>query len=219
MRKMGSVLLTVIMMVAFACNSVNKSSGPEKITIEGNQFVTEAGDTVVFRGLNIKDPHNLEEDGRYTFSHFEEAVNWGANVIRLPIHPGAWRERGQEEYLALIDTAIVWARDLDVHLILDWHSIGNLHAEMFQNKMYVTTFTETKEFWNIVSERYADEPVIAMYELFNEPTVGGERFGEMTWEQWKEMNLEMISVIRKNSDDAVILVAGFNWAYDLTPIK
>lgn len=217
--KVLTVGLSLLTILFSACNSASDPSGPEKITVQGNTFVNASGEEVVFRGLNIRDPHNLEEEGRYTKSHFEEAVNWGSNVIRLPIHPEAWRDRGKEAYLVLIDSAIVWARDLNVHLILDWHSIGNLHAEKFQSKNYITSMEETLEFWDLISERYADEPVIAMYELYNEPTVGGERFGEMTWEQWKEMNLEMISVIRKNTEDAVILVAGFNWAYDLVPIK
>ncbi len=214
-----ATLLFLSVFMFLACNGEPEASGPEKIVVLGNKFVTASGEEVVFRGLNIKDPHDLDREGHFTKDHFEEAVSWGANVIRLPIHPMAWRDRGQEAYLALIDSAIVWARDLDVHLILDWHSIGNLYAEKFQSKNYNTSMEETLEFWDIVAKRYADEPVVAMYELYNEPTVGGERFGEMSWGQWKVMNLEMISVIRKYTEDAVILVAGFNWAYDLVPIK
>ncbi len=63
----------------------------EWIRIEGNKFVTESGKTIIFQGVNIRDPHNLEEEDHWTKSHFEETKNWGANIVRLPIHPWPWR--------------------------------------------------------------------------------------------------------------------------------
>jgi len=106
-----------------------------------------------------------------------------------------------------------------LYLILDLHSIGNLKAELFQNKGYITTREETYEFWHTMSKKYTNEPVIAMYELFNEPTISGERFGDCSWSEWKKMNQEMIDIIRENNPKAVILVTGFDWGYDLTPVK
>jgi hypothetical protein len=194
-------------------------SSLEYIYVEGNHFVKESGETIVFQGVNIRDPHNLAQEGRWTFDHFAKAKEWGSNVIRLPVHPASWRERGQDEYLQLIDQAVEWAHQLDIYLILDWHSIGNLKEEKFQSKGYITTLQETKGFWHAVSKRYAREPAVAMYELFNEPTVSGERFGEMTWAEWKEINMQLIRIIRMNHPAAVVLVAGFNWAYDLTVVK
>lgn len=191
----------------------------EYIYVQGNKFVNELGETMVFRGVNIRDPHNLELDGHWSISHFEKAKEWGANVIRIPVHPAAWRERGQEEYLKLIDQAVEWARSLKLYLIIDWHSIGNLKEEKFQNKMYITTEQETNAFWFAVSKRYAREPVVAMYELFNEPTVSGDRFGEMTWAEWKAINEKLIRTIRVNHPAAVVLVAGFDWAYELRNVR
>ena len=210
-----SLSLILFLLPAYAQNE----KPMEWISVEGNRFVNESGETRIFQGVNIRDPHGLAKDGRWEKAHFEEAKKWGANVIRLPIHPGAWRERGEAGYLQLIDQAVTWARELGLYLILDWHSIGNLKEEKFQNKMYITTLEETHSFWNVVSRRYVDEPVVAMYELYNEPTISGDRFGEMTWSEWKQINEEMIRIIRGNHPKAVILVAGFNWAYDLMPIK
>jgi aryl-phospho-beta-D-glucosidase BglC (GH1 family) len=200
-----------------SCEQENGSSG--WIRIDGNHFVDDSGTTVVFQGVNIRDPHNLEEEGHWTKSHFQEAKTWGANVIRLPIHPPSWRARGEEGYLALIDQAVEWARELELYLILDWHSIGNLKMEMFQHEMYITSVKETSAFWNSVSSRYANEPVVLMYELYNEPTISGDNFGDMSWEEWKAINEDLIAVIRKNHPRSLIGVAGFNWAYDLTPVR
>lgn len=211
-------LSLVLAWLLLPCNAQH-TKPMDWVSIEGNRFVNGSSETLIFHGVNIRDPHNLEEEGHWSLAHFQEAKNWGANVIRLPIHPRAWRIRGEEAYLKLIDQAVAWARKLDLYLILDWHSIGNLKEEKFQHDMYITTLKETHHFWETVAERYASEPVVAMYELYNEPTISGDRFGDMSWTEWKKMNEEMIRIIRKKHSKAVVLVAGFNWAYDLTPVK
>jgi len=212
-------VMIMLFMILFPLLTVAQSSTMDWIWTDANRFVNESEETVIFHGVNIRDPHNLELDGHWTRGHFEEARRWGADIIRLPVHPGAWRTREKEDYLRLLDQGVQWARELGLYLIIDWHSIGNLKEELFQHEMYETTVEETEDFWDIVSQRYAREPVIAMYELYNEPTVSGDRFGEMTWKEWKAMNEEMIRIIRENHPRAVILVAGFDWAYDLTPVK
>jgi hypothetical protein len=63
------------------------------------------------------------------------------------------------------------------------------------------------------------EPAVLMYEPYNEPTISEENFGNMSWEEWKQINEEIITVIRNNHPSSLMGVAGFNWAYDLTPIK
>jgi aryl-phospho-beta-D-glucosidase BglC (GH1 family) len=216
-------LTSAVLILAWIClpflNNAQTTHSPEWIKVDGNKFVNESGKTVIFQGVNISDPDKLAKAGKWEKKHFEEAKNWGANIIRLPIHPATWRERGSENYIMLLDQAVEWARELDIYLILDWHSIGNLKTEQFQNQGYITTKEETYEFWRIMSKKYADEPVMAMYELYNEPTTSGERFGECSWSEWKQMNQEMIDIIRKNHQNAVILVTGFDWGYDLTPVK
>ncbi|MBN2697904.1 MAG: glycoside hydrolase family 5 protein [Bacteroidales bacterium] len=218
-----NLMILVWLIPAFFMNPITMLSQEENtmegIWTEGNRFVKESGETILFQGVNFSDPHVLDSKGRWTRAHFEEAQKWGSNIIRLPVHPWAWRERGEESYLELLDRGVEWARELGLYIILDWHSIGNLKEEKFQNKGYITTLEETKNFWRAVSGRYAGEPAVAMYELFNEPTITGERFGEMTWAEWKAMNEEMIRLIREHHPRAVILVTGFDWGYDLTPVR
>lgn len=216
-RLLITVTLAAIFIPLHSCSQDNPV--PERVSVSGNRFVNESGETLVFHGVNIRDPHNLAGEGHWSLDHFREAKEWGANIIRLPVHPRAWRERGEEGYLALLDQAVTWANELDLYLILDWHSIGNLKEEKFQHPMYITTLEETEAFWNAVSARYAGDPAVAMYELYNEPTVSGERFGECSWSEWKAINEKLTGIIRANHPGAVILVAGFDWAYDLTPVK
>jgi len=220
--KKSSILfiLTCLSLLLFISNSGAQAPVPlERISIRGNKFVNESGETVIFHGVNIQDPHDLDRSGHWNLDHFREAKSWGANVIRLPVHPRSWRNRGEESTLQLLDLAVQWAKELNLYLILDWHSIGNLKEEKYQSSGYITTLEETSHFWNVVSKRYAGEPAVAMFELYNEPTVSGDRFGKMTWNEWKKINEELIRTIRTNHPGSVILVAGFDWAYDLTPIR
>ncbi|CAN5329499.1 hypothetical protein BH20BAC1_BH20BAC1_11990 [soil metagenome] len=89
---------------------------------------------------------------------------------------------------------------------------------MYQNPMYETTQKETYEFWRTMSQHFKGNTTVACFELFNEPTVQGGQLGVLSWQDWKTMNEEMINIIRANGSKAIPLVAGFNWAYDLTPV-
>ncbi|UCF38033.1 MAG: cellulase family glycosylhydrolase, partial [Acidobacteriota bacterium] len=70
--------------------------------------------------------------------------------------------------------------------------------------------------WAAIAERYKGNATVAFYELYNEPTVSGENFGKMTWPEWKEIQEGLIAHIRRIDSETIILVAGFDWAYDLT---
>lgn len=190
----------------------------QRISVVGNDFVDEQNKTLVFRGLNTSDPDKLETQGHWSKSYFEEIKRWGANCVRLPVHPPAWTKRGKENYLNLLDQAIAWAAELDLYVIIDWHSIGNLRTEMYHNEIYDTTLKQTYDFWRTIAVRYGDNTTVAFYELFNEPTTYNHSLGTMTWGQWKTINEELITIIRANGGKGIPLVAGFNWAYDLTPV-
>jgi hypothetical protein len=188
------------------------------VQVQGNRFVTADGKPVVFRGLNASDPDKLEKGGHWEKSYLAEMKKWGANLVRFPVHPRAWQARGTEEYLKMLDQGVAWAGELGLYVIIDWHSIGNLKTEMYQDPMYQTTRQETYEFWRTVSAHYKDNPVVAFFELFNEPTVMNGKLGACSWNEWKTMNEEMISIIRSTGAKAIPLVAGFNWAYDLKEV-
>ncbi|MDX1676185.1 MAG: cellulase family glycosylhydrolase, partial [Longimicrobiales bacterium] len=138
---------------------------PERLRVEGSRFVGPDGETVMLRGFSFSDPDRLDREGVWTRALFEEArEGWNANVVRLPVHPRAWRARGKDAYLALLDDGIGWAEDVGLWVILDWHTIGNPVTELFQSDGYNTTRTETLRFWKAIAERYGDRPAVAFYE-------------------------------------------------------
>jgi endoglucanase len=189
-----------------------------KINVKANNFVTADGKIFIFRGLNTSDPDNLLRAGHWNKAYFEEMKAWGANVTRFPIHPTAWRRIGKKDYLKMLDDGVQWAKELGIYVIIDWHSIGNLRTEMYQSDMYETTQKESFEFWRTMANHFKGNTTVAFFELFNEPTVYNGQLGTCTWTDWKALMEETIGIIRANGGTAIPLVAGFNWAYDLTQV-
>jgi endoglucanase len=188
------------------------------IKVNGNRFVNASGDTMVFRGTAIADPDKLEQEKLWDKNIFIHIKEFGATIVRIPVHPVPWRMRTPQKYLQLLDQAVDWCTELGMYVIIDWHSIGNLGMELFQNPVYNTTRKETYEFWRTIAMHFKGNNTVTFYELFNEPALANGMFGSMTWSEWKKINENIIHLIRAYDTEKIPLVAGFDWAYDLTPL-
>lgn len=208
------LLFTLISIVVDA-----QSNPMDRVRVEGNKFVNTSGEVIIFRGLNTSDPQKLSNSGHWDRSYFAEMKKWGANIVRFPVHPGAWRELGEKAYLALLDEGVAWAAEFGMYVIIDWHSIGNLKSELFQSVGYETDLKETFEFWKSMSKHFKENSTVAFFELYNEPTVYNGQLGICSWTDWKAIIEEMITIIRAHGAKPIPLIAGFNWAYDLTELK
>ena len=106
-----------------------------------------------------------------------------------------------------------------MYIDIDWHSIGNLEEGLFQDPMYNTSLPETFNFWRIIAGHFRNINTIAFYELFNEPSDYFGQLGNVSWEDWKKINEDLIKLIRAFDKEKIPLVAGFDRAYDLTPLN
>lgn len=188
------------------------------ISVKGNKFVNPSGETILFRGVAISDPDKIERQGHWNKGHFEKVKETGAMVVRIPVHPIAWRERTPAKYMELLDQAVEWCTDLGMYVMIDWHTIGNLGMELFQDPMYNTNRKETYEFWRAMAMHFRGNNTVAFYELFNEPTIYNGQLGTISWTEWKTIMENTIDLIRSYDKEKIPLVAGFDWAYDLTPL-
>jgi len=189
------------------------------ISVKGNRFVDPDGKPMDFRGVNIADPDKIDSQGHWSKDLFVKVKETGATVVRIPVHPVAWRGRGAASYIALLDQAVQWSTDLGMYVDIDWHSIGNLKEGLFQEPIYETSLPETLNFWRTMAAHYNGNHTVAFFELFNEPTNFSGKLGSMTWDQWREINEEMITLIHAYDRETIPLVAGLDWAYDLAPIR
>jgi hypothetical protein len=189
------------------------------IRVQGNHFVDASGAVAYFRGVSVADPDMLDHQGHWNRQLFEHVKAMGANIVRFPIHPIGWRQRTAEQYFPILDEAVQWCTELHIYVIIDWHSIGNLETELFQEPMYDTTQKETYAFWRSMARHYRNYTNPAFFELFNEPSSLGGQAGPARWDQWKQLNENMIAIIHAVDREKIPLVAGFDWAYDLTPLR
>ncbi len=198
-------------------NSPNAKKLP-LISVRGNRFVDAAGTNLLIRGLAISDPDKVEAQGHWNREHFVKIQEMGARLVRIPVHPIAWRERTPQGYLKLLDQAVEWCPELGMYVMIDWHSIGNLRSGLFQDYTYDTSLAETAFFWKTIAQHFAGHNTPAFYELFNEPTTFSDQLGRMPWEDWKRINEDLIALVRAYDREKIPLVAGLDWAYDLTPL-
>jgi len=212
---MKKTILFAVMAVFFAWAC---SSAGSWVKVKGNKFVGPDGNEVVFKGLCFSDPVKLVADGHWNEEYFAKAAEWGANVVRFAVHPANLNAMGWDRAFEVFDQGIEWAKKYGMYVIMDWHSIGNLKDQLYTSPMYNTTKEETFKFWRTVASRYSDEPAVALYELFNEPTVTAPEVGDCSWQEWKQLQEQIIDTVRTYNPNAICLCAGFNWAYDLTPV-
>ena len=88
------------------------------LTVQGNQFV-ENGQPVVLRGVAVGDVTDLPSDVN---PYPEIATGWHANVVRLSIHPGTWRDK-KDKALSTLRHHIEMARAAGLYVIIDYHAI------------------------------------------------------------------------------------------------
>jgi endoglucanase len=190
--------------------SADQTNPLPRIRVQGNKFVDPDGKTILFRGVSISDPDKIEHQGHWSKNHFEKLKEMGVSLVRIPVHPAAWRERTPRGYLKLLDQAVEWCAELGIYVDIDWHSIGNLKMELFQDPMYDTTQKETFQFWRTISHHFRGNSTVAFYELFNEPTLYRGQLGSMSWSEWKILNEQMIGLIRAFDTNTIPLVAGLD---------
>ncbi len=206
---------------------------PQQYIVKGNKIVDESGDEMIFRGVNAEDPvwqgSELDPDiGIWKEENFKVMREWGATLVRLPIHPATWRKLGVDKSFGFIDQAIAWAEKFNMYVIIDFHSIGFMPENDFMDlrdfefgQLYETTREEMFEFWDLVSKRYFNNDVVVFYELFNEPALDSvldfpAEFTIDDWLVWKKFNEDVIDAIRINDPDKAVIVSGFQFAYDLS---
>ncbi len=89
----------------------NRNQTLPLIRVEGNRFVNSLGDTVLFKGLSIADPTKILGDGHWDKAFFVKIKETGAMIVRIPVHPVAWRGETPAKYLKFLDQAVDWCTE------------------------------------------------------------------------------------------------------------
>lgn len=136
--------------------------------------------TARMKGINLIAYSDDEADNVYKFMNYSyynfdrndlgTIKSWGFDTIRLNL----WYKYFETPLgFAWLDTVIGWAKEAGVKVILDMHAP---QGGGFQGPGHITPFwdnvsyrNEYKTLWVEIATRYRHEPVIAAYDLLNEP--------------------------------------------------
>jgi hypothetical protein len=199
---------------------------PRRFHVEGNAFVDQFDQKMLFRGVDSVDPAQQKVDPNmpaWNENYYKTMADWGANIVRVPIMPSALHRFGMDATLETLDQTIAWAGRHHLYVIIDFHSVGWIPTSWYPDDFDTTTVAEWTSFWKAISSRYANNDVVAFYELFNEPQVA-ERQWELDpatfpgyWMDWRGLADTLISdTIRPNDPDKIVLVGGLQNAYNLS---
>ena len=195
------------------------------LTVQGNQFV-EGGQPVILRGIAMGDVTDLPSD---VDPYPEIARKWHANVVRLSIHPGTWRDK-KDEALSTLKRHVDQARAAGLYVIIDYHAIGfpdgyaldyfDITDPSTKTDYYDSRFTLAMDFWMTVAFNYQDPAIL--FELWNEPSSNTEEEegGDLAyWKKYRPYWRVLTDAIRASGNKNVVLVAPPLWAFNLRGLR
>ncbi|MFH1498507.1 MAG: glycoside hydrolase family 5 protein [Verrucomicrobiota bacterium] len=210
--------------LALACTLATAEAASPELKTVGNKIVVAAtGEPVLLRGLNVP---SLEwnPEGQAFFRLLEGALDWNANIIRVPVKSKYWfgredtKERGADEaYRWIVDRAIETAAARGAYVILDLHH-------------YRAPDQDAVDFWKDAAERYRNNPAV-LFGVFNEAF-------STSWDVWlnggpveyrdkkadetvryESVGMQaLVDTIRGTGARNIVIVGGLEWAYDLTGV-
>ncbi len=174
-----------------------------RLQVKGSQLCDKNGKAVQLRGLST---HGIAWFPNYVnqtlFGEFRN--NWNVNVIRLAMYTAEYNgycTGGDQSWLKqLVSKGVEYATRNDMYVIIDWHILSDGNPNTYKS--------QAKAFFKEMSKKYAGYNNV-IYEICNEPN------GGTGWSTIKSYAEEIISVIRANDKNAVILVGTPTWSQEV----
>lgn len=152
----------------------------------------------------------------------------GFNSVRLPLNARHLMENSgsvmtlRTQTLALMDRLIEWCGNWGIYVILDMHAAPggqtgqniddseNDKPELFMNPRYQA---ELIELWRLLAEHYRDEPVVAGYDLINEPL---PEWNKGYYPLLIPLYEKIIHAVRTVDTNHCVILEGVHWATDFS---
>lgn len=179
-------------------NNFVSYNGP--LHLDGTDIVNQYDEKIQLKGISS---HGLQWYSNYVT---EENIkifkdDWNANLFRLAMYTDEGGYLSNKDiYNTLIEKADMIIKN-DMYVIIDWHILHDNNPMSHKE--------EAKDFFDKVSSKYKNNPNV-IYEICNEPNGGTNWNNDI-----KPYADEIISVIRKNSKDSIIIVGTGTWSQDI----
>ncbi|WP_372402752.1 cellulase family glycosylhydrolase [Bacillus spizizenii] len=171
-----------------------------QLSIKGTQLVNQNGKAVQLKGISS---HGLQWYGDFVNKDSLKWLrdDWGITVFRAAMYTADGGYIDNPSVKNKVKEAVEAAKELGIYVIIDWHILNDGNPN--QNK------EKAKEFFKEMSSLYGSTPNV-IYEIANEPN------GDVNWKRdIKPYAEEVISVIRKNDPDNIIIVGTGTWSQDV----
>ena len=220
------------------------SSPPPALTTSGNAILAN-GEPFTFHGVNrdsltwgTSNWSGCGGDGHFTAADFDRIAAWKVTAVRLPLSQANWlgRRCDAQSYMQMVDAAVAKANARGMYAILDlhWSDVGgqspcDANCPSGQQPM---PDADSRIFWAQVAQRYANRPGV-IFNLYNEPH-------DVPWSCWRNGGCqlqssqfanggsqvtytavgmqELYDIVRATGASNLVLVAGLDWAYDLSGV-
>lgn len=170
-----------------------------KLKLVGLQLSSECGNPVQLRGMSTHGIHYFQECYEIPELYDTLAQTWGVDVFRIANYienggyaakPAFWKN--------WIDRWVDSVGKRGMYCIIDWHILddGNPHENM----------ALAKDFWDYMSKKHVGKKHV-LYEICNEPN--GRT---VTWPIIKTYADTILSIIRKNDPETIVLVGTPTWS-------
>lgn len=210
MRKIIVFLLSVVLLGGCTSKKETKQNPVSKtqdisLHVENQHIVDSQGKEFILKGVSS---HGLTWFPQYINKKSFQTLRdeFQVNTIRLAMYTaedgGYCVSDNKTELEKLIDQGVQYTKELGMYVIIDWHILSDNNPLKYKK--------EAKDFFERISQKYKNEQHI-LYEICNEPN------GETTWNDIKTYANEIIPVIRKNTDN-IIVVGTPTWSQDIDKV-
>ncbi len=173
----------------------------------------EFGETVIPGSIGSTHTYNSERSFQYFAARslplIRVPIRWERlqPVLRGPLDP---------VNLAALKRNVAWAKANGARLIIDLHNFGRFSfnesgglrayvLDNFYGGVVKVSGADLADLWVRLSEEFKSEPAVHAYDLMNEPH-------DMGGANWKAISQLVLTAIRNNRDDKLIMVPGDAWS-------
>jgi endoglucanase len=193
------------------CGAANFTTTNGKLSVSGGKILNKNNQEIVLRGMSLywyNGPWNGDQPGNkfYTSNVVSGlANNWGTSVVRAAIG---------DKSVSMAKNMMDWANTAGIYVIIDNHSHG-AHNET----------QSVQNFFRDVSAHVRDNNYThVLYEIYNEPVCndGSTNTGSCTmttWAQIKTFAQSVITTIRNNDPDGLIIVGTPNYSSNINAAR
>ncbi len=173
-----------------------------------------------------------------TKADIDAMAKWGFNSVRLPMHynlytlpvekePKPGKQTWLKEGFEMTDALLAWCKANNMYLILDLHATpggqGNDNAisdrDPSKPSLWESKANQEKmiALWRKLAERYANEPMVAAYDIINEPNWGFESTDdkngckEKTNKPLRDLMVNITKAIREVDNKHIVIAEGNCW--------